>query len=244
MTFNDTTTKDGLIQFCEDFLFNKYGVISGDQELLFSFTNKLNRGLDKTISLLFSSDNKWQFDDSNYTDYPIATTDIQTGQKDYTLQISPEMLIIERVEMTDSSGNWTVLQPFDLNQTYTARDYLSGTTQGGTPYMYDKLDMAIMLYPTPNYSYNQGLRVYFKRNPSYFTSADTTKSPGFAKIYHDLVALYACSDYALINEMTGKYDRLQVAIEKKENEVKSFYVDRDRDQRTVIRPYVTAWRNE
>jgi len=243
MTFNDTTTKDGLIQACEDFLFNKYGVISSDSELLFSFTNKINRGLDKTVSLILQNDRYWAFDDSNFTDFPIATTNLVADQQDYTLSVSPEMMIIERVEMKDSSGNWTLLKPFTLEETEMTRDAMLSEA-GSTPMYYDKLDHAIILYPKPNYNSTAGLRVYYKRPPSYFTYTDTTKKPGFVQLYHRLPALYACLDYARSNDMNNKIAGITEEIRDMEDKITAHYQDRDADQKIVLRPITDPWRSE
>ena len=118
MQFSDTTAnKNGLIQVCEFELFGEqnYGKITGTASLLSTFTRGINDGMNRVTSLILQADNRWQFDDTNQTDYPIATTTLVTTagseQQDYTLAVSH--LRIERVEVKDAQGNWHLLTPID-----------------------------------------------------------------------------------------------------------------------------------
>ena len=83
MVFNDTTNKSGIIQDCEFWLFSgNYGQISGSADLLNQFTALSNRALDSITNSILESDDRWEYDDTTYTDYPIATANLVNGQGD------------------------------------------------------------------------------------------------------------------------------------------------------------------
>jgi len=232
MEFSNTTTKNGIIQDCEFWLFaSNYGQISNDANLLATFTSLTNRALDSVVTKIFESDDRWQFDDTNYTDYPIATTGIVANQRDYTLAVDHIKII--RVEVKDSSGNWTKLRTFDLVDTTQARDeFMNGT---GIPLYYDKVAGSLFLYPQANYTQADSLRVYYQREPNYFSSTDTTKKAGFPNILHRIIPLKACYDFAIANTLTDKVAILQTEILKRELELEKFFGRRDKDEILTLR---------
>lgn len=232
MEFNNPGNKNGIIQDCEFWLFaSNYGQISGNANMLATFTSLVNLALDSTVTTIFEADDRWQFDDSNYTDYPIATTDLVNMQKDYPLSVSHLKVI--RVEVKDTAGNWTLLKPWDLADTTQARDeFLNG---GGIPLYYDKFADSVFLYPQANYNQAASLRVYYQREPSYFTNTDTDKKPGFPTILHRIVPIKACYDYAVANNLTDKIKVLQDEVLKRELQVEKFFGRRNNDEVPVLR---------
>ncbi len=205
--FNDTSGKMGLIQACETFVFgdNGYGRISGDTNLLATFTRFLNEALNRVASLIMQCDNRWQWDDNNNSDFPIATTNLVTTlgseQQDYSFPVT--FLKITRVEVMDNTGAWRLLTSIDQTDIYdqSLTDFLK---TAGMPMYYDKIANSIFLYPKPlatAVTSTAGLKVWFQRPPSYFTVSDTTKVPGFNSLYHELVAVLASKKYASINTL-------------------------------------------
>jgi len=207
LQFSDTSTKNGLIQECEQIIFGDsgYGRISGDTNLLATFTRLLNEALNSVASLIMQTDGRWQWDDNNNTDYPIATANLVTTlgseQQDYSFPVT--FLKILRVEVLDAAGNWNKLKPIDQADIYdqSLTDFLK---TAGLPMYYDAQANSVFLYPKPlatSVTSTNGLKVWFQRPPSYFTSSDTTKVPGFNSLHHRLVALRAAKDYALANSL-------------------------------------------
>ncbi|MGI9118415.1 MAG: hypothetical protein ACR2IQ_02610 [Minisyncoccia bacterium] len=197
MVFSDTTNRQGIVQEI-DFLVNS----DNNSYPIEDKTRNVNRAYDKAVSLILQADGRWEFDDQNATDLPIATTDLVSGQQDYSFD--PTFLIVSRVEVKDSNGNWTALSPFSQADivrggipgyipSQSLTDFLS---QPGIPQYYDKLANSIFLYPKPSYSQDASLKVYFQRNVSYFTPTDTTKQPGFSNMFHRLLSMSAAMDYA------------------------------------------------
>lgn len=194
-------------------------------------TASANTALERVTSLIIKTDGRWQFDDTNQTDLPIATTALVANQQDYALATTH--LEITRVEIKDQSGNWYLLKPIDQNDIKTSlTDFLKTAS---TPTYYDKLGNSIFLYPTPNYAQTASLKVYFTRAPSLFTVSDTTKEPGFQSIYHDLIPLWISYDYALANGLPNA-NQLMVEIARKEEELISGYSRRSKDEQKIIRP--------
>jgi len=176
--------------------------------------------------LILQADNRWQWDDTNYTDLPIATASL-ADQQDYSIS-GAGFLRILKVECKNSAGDWIALKQIDINQ-------LKGTAMteyretAGTPAEFDLIGESIFLYPKPSYVSSGGLKVYFQRVPDYFTADDTTQEPGFAAPFHRLLSYGAALDYAIAKEMQGKIPFLQNEINKLEIGVIEFYSTRNRD---------------
>jgi len=239
MIYSDTNTKQGLIQDCEQNVFSNYGDISNNPARLYDFNARINRAYDKLATLIMSVDGRWQFDDTNYTDLPIGSTDLVLGQKDYSFDV--EFLDVVKVTALDSSGNEILLNPFDINDPL-GRVYLTQlSTSTGTPFAYDKTGGTINLYPTPNYAKTSGLTVYYRRKPSYFAFDDTTKAVGVPAVFHRYLSLEASADYAISKQLTQKND-LVGRVREMEASMTEWYSVRSKDEQKIIRSVVRSSR--
>ena len=221
MVFSDTSTDAGIVQEARYFV----GANSTSYPIN-DLTRNVNRWFDKAVALIFKSNGRWQWDDANQSTYPQATTDLVSGQQDYTLDVSH--LKITRVEVKDESGNWTKLQPFD------PKDIGKGSIEefqenDGQPAYYDVVANSLFLYPAPNYAQEDSLKVWFQRKGSYFVTSDTTKEPGFSEIFHRYLSLGAAYDYSLKNNVTNR-NQLREEIMAMEDEIKDFYALRQPDE--------------
>ena len=189
----------------------------------------INNAYERVCSLVIKADGRWQWDSSNQTDLPIATTALVSGQKDYTLATSH--LKILRVECKDSSGNWTKLEPIDPEDLqHTAMDEFGSTDS--IPMRYDKLGNSVFLYPSPNYSQAASLKIYFQRGPDNFTSAEVTtgtKVPGYNSLYHDLIPLWVAYDYCVANGLNTANKFLEEIL-RKEKALQDDYAMRGKDE--------------
>jgi hypothetical protein len=247
MNFNDTTGKSGLIQLCEKWTNLGDAGISGDTFLLARFTSDINVAYDEILPLIFASDAKWQWDDPNHTKYPIATTDLVSGQPDYTF-VSDEqgnsVLEIAKVYVMDPSGVYREMKAVDAETDVGAADILAQrSTRVGVPTRYDKLGPAIFLDPIPNYAMGSGLRAVFSRTPSYFTSADTTKTPGIP-VSQELLALIPSRDYVAIHkpENTSLLTIINSKIAAQKAALSDFLSKRSKDEMPVLRGRVESSR--
>ncbi|MDE2103085.1 MAG: hypothetical protein KGL39_37920 [Patescibacteria group bacterium] len=193
----------------------------------------INNAYNHVGSLILANDSKWQYDDSNYTDFPIATSALVSGQQDYAL--SSSHLTIDRVEVLDQNNKWWVLTQID--QQTLKRGRLISLEQyrnvQGRPLEYDLEASSLFLYPIPNYSQDASLKIFFSRPPSLFTTTDVstgTKQPGFNVLFHDLIPLWVAYNYAVENGLPSASGFL-AAINLKEQRLKDFYGLRNRDMR-------------
>ncbi len=239
MVFSDTVNKLGLIQDCEMNIFGNYGDISSNPDRLYDFTARLNRAYDKLATKIMSCDGRWQFDDTNYTDLPIGSTNIVSGQQDYSLSV--EHMDIVRVVLTDSSGNKSVLRPIDITDPQGRRYITDTTTTGGIPTQYDKFGGTLMLIPTPNFNRTLGLTIYYRRKPSYFVYGDTTKPVGVPGTFHRYLSLEASLDYAISKRLDMKKD-LADQVAAMEATILEFFSMRNKDENKFIGAVITSSR--
>lgn len=236
--FSDTTHKNGLVQLCEAWCGFNDGDISGNATLLAQFTGWMNLGLDDIWGIILPASGLWELDDSNYTDYPFITTNLVSGQRDYSFTTDGSgnvILDIYRVMVADPAGTYHEIYPVN-QQTATSKtgnsidtsSFINGLNTSGTPTRYDKTGNGIFLDVIPNYNSTNGLKVFINREASYFTVADTTKKPGFAGLYHSYPALYASEMYAGIKSLANlkKLNADKIAMRR---EVEEYYSNRAKD---------------
>lgn len=240
--FSNTTTKNGIIQDCEIVLFGDsgYGQISGNANRLLTFTNIINRALDKVSSQILGSDGRWQYDDTNYSDLPIGTTDLVNNVQQY--QLSTSHLHILRVEILGIDGKYVKMEALDQSdiQNQAMTEFMNTKS---IPQYYDLLGDSIFLYPKPQtgaVTMTAGMKIYFQREPSYFVSTDTTKTPGLNQLFHRLVSRLACLDYAISRQLPQKKD-LEKEVAILQDEMELFYTKRMKDERIGFRTQVRTW---
>ena len=216
------------------------GTISGNATLLKRFTNLINVWYGRVDTMIWKKlARAWDFDDRNYTDLPIATTDLVDGQQDYSLPSWARR--IERAEVLDSDGDYQLLTQIDKSQVGDeAMTEFEETA--GLPIYYDLVANSIFLYPKPDaddVTLSDGLKVYFNRSVDLFTSTDTTKEPGFPSEFHRILSAGASYDYVIAEGMTDKLVPLKNMINEMMGDVSDFYARRDRDFTVRMTPH---WR--
>lgn len=195
----------------------------------------INNAYERVASLIISCDGRWQWDDSNQTDLPIATTDLVANQEDYSLSTSH--LTITGVEIKDTAGNWVELLPIDQNDIKSSPSTTDFMRDAAQPVYYDKLANSVFLYPKPNYSQSASLKIRFQRGPALFTSAEVTtgtKQPGFSSLYHDLIPLWVAYNYALDNTQPTANGYLTEVL-RKEEALMSDYQMKSKDEIIKLR---------
>ena len=228
MVFNDIGGGQGIVQEI-DFLVNTDFIKFPIEDK----TRIINRWYERIVGKILETDGRWQFDDTNYTDLPIATTNLISGQQDYSFAVAH--LRITRMEVMDTNGKWKWIQPIDQNDDRSCSLTELGN-QLGVPCWYDKLANSVFLYPRPNYSQNNGLKAYFQRTANLFNTADTTKEPGFASIFHRLLALGPALEYASANGLNpAKIQVLRDEVAQMEIDVKEFYSKKSKDEQVGLR---------
>lgn len=195
-----------------------------------------NIAYEEIIALIQNCDGLWQFDDTNYTSFPIGTTTLVAGQRDYTF--ASDVLEVEQVSVLDSAGDYQVLSPIDLSQ-MGGIDPDELYQNNGLPIYYDKTGRTILLYPAPaagQVTLALGLKVTFKRTADLYTSAQVTtgtKEPGFASPYHMLLVYKGILSY-LVAYKPKVVPFVTAEIARLESGIKKHYGRREQDRRKVM----------
>ncbi len=236
LQFSNTSEKSGILQRIERRCKLADGYITGNTTRLKEWTSNVNVALIKVLSIIFKSSGRWQFDDSNHTDYPIITTNLVDGQRDYAFTTDEGgnlILDIYKVMVKDEAGIYYEIYPVDQQSDADMSGFYSGLNVEGLPSRYDKTGNGIFLDAIPSYNSTNGLKIFINREGSYFASSDTTKKPGFAGLFHEYLVLHPAYEYACTNSLASKNDLKNELLEM-ERDIKQHYRDRSRDDETVI----------
>lgn len=234
MQFSDTTNRTGIVELLED-LTNTQSATDSSYPLA-TKTRDINNAFANYNMIAQKSSGGWESDDTNQVDYPVITTNLVSGQQDYSFTTDEQgnqILDIYRVEIADATGIFTHVLPLDENE-------LRGTSltefmkTSGTTIFYRKTANGIFLYAPTSYNYSNGLKIYYARTPTYFTSSDTTKKPGIPDMFHEYLAMRPAYFYALkTGQATAQaYGNEMLAIEDR---IGDYYSNRSRDVKTAIK---------
>jgi len=236
MRFNSTTTKQGIIQFCENYCGFDDGDISGNPTLLKKFTGFINARYRDVALWAWRNQAGWQFDDSNAATLPIAVTDLVDGQQDYELPSTA--FDIQRVEVKNSNGDYQQLEKMDWSQVEgTAMSEFYETN--GMPVYYDLVGRSLMLYPAPSeedVTLTEGLKIYVNRDITPFNSTATSMEPGLDEPFHILLPLGGSLDYCLGKGMLNRVNFLRGEISLVKKNLEAFYAQRDKQGRARLEP--------
>lgn len=215
MQFSNTTLKNGIVQMAERLTKLGDGGITNDTTLFLQFTGDINQAYKEVGSALLRADRRWKWDDTNWTDFPIATIDLVNNQRDYTLPASTSggnASTLWKVSLVEILGTDGLYHKIDLME-----DGELETPDTGTPTKYNLIGNSIRLQNIPTtgtVTLTAGLRVKFQRGIVEFTVASTTVQPGFMDSYHDLLAYKASSTYLLPIDRTLSIDYLNLFNER------------------------------
>lgn len=228
MIFNDTTSaKAGLVQDIFYLIFGDSGDHTADYPLT-DIARNLNHWYEKIVVKILQADSRWEWDDTNKSDLPIANISLVNGQQDYGITAAT-FLKVRRVDCKDSAGNSTNLKQFSEEDIRGTADAEFQKT-AGTPKYYRIQGSSVFLYPKPNYAYTNGLRIFYQRNVDKFISTDTTKTPGIAENFHRLLSMGSAYEYCLVNGLNVKAATLMAEIQRMEADLIDFYSDRNVDK--------------
>lgn len=196
----------------------------------------INVAHDDLIDIAIRSCGIGQYDDTNHTDYPIITTDLNSGQRDisYTQDGSSNLVLdIYKVMVANTSGVYQEIPQVDMQSERWTESFYDGQNVTGQPTKYDRTGNGIIFDVIPNYSYEEGIKIFINREGSYFTTSDTTKKPGVDGRLHEYYVISPACKYAQRNGLANKdelYNR-KVLFERKISEV---YSKKDRDVRKIL----------
>jgi hypothetical protein len=195
-------------------------------------TRNINISYQDVARKIWESQNGWQFDDSNSTTLPIATTSLVNNQQDYELPSTAQRL--ERVQIMDTGGDWHLLKQIDIHDIDTAtEEFLQGA---GMPAYYDLVGRSIMLYPIPtsdNVTLTNGLQIHVNRDVTEFSVSATTTVPGFATPFHRILSYAAAIDFTKEEKDRNFFILMKDRLEKG---LTRFYSKRDVERKTTMQP--------
>lgn len=238
MQFNDTTNKSGIIQRCEFILGLPDGAISGDTTQLAYFTTLINETYYDVVGHILNSQDTWDFEDSNHTDYQIATRALVAAQRDYQFPDDFSILKIKRVDVTYDGTTWYQANPtdsgefnFGMGNAAHEDEYFTATQPA-----YDVKGDYIWVYPlatADEVAAGAKMRIEFVYDVAPFTTSDTTKEPGFLTRWHENVPLGASMKYAAYrNHENAK--SLKVLYDERIGLMRQFYSQKQLDKSPVL----------
>lgn len=200
---------------------------------------RINNAYEQVVGWLINADGKWQFDDTNYGNFPIGTYTLVDSQGVYSF--NDKFLQIMDVQIMDVSGNYQIIKPIDQKDSESSIPLREEFEMDGFPLYYDKIsDDTIELLPAPDNGVSvtlaSGLRIYFKRTADIFTSAQVTtgtKVPGFHSTFHYILSYMAAIPYCMLY----KKDRVtlfQTEVLRLKKELIKQYTKRAKDERKII----------
>jgi hypothetical protein len=75
---------------------------------------RLNEAYEKIVSWILGADGTWQWDDTNYGDFPIGTYTLVSGQSKYSF--NDKFLELDEVQIQDTDGKWFIIDPIDQKE--------------------------------------------------------------------------------------------------------------------------------
>lgn len=222
MVFSDTTDYQGLVQDIDFLLFGDGTTFNNDYSIE-DRTRNINNAYNSVIADLFKADPNFMWDDTTNVDLPIATTTLVANQTNY--QMPDKSLVVIRLRVHDKNGNMKTLEPVQRSELTDAE-----LTETGEPRYYYKIDNAIFLAPVPDYGGAAGMELHFQRSGVYFADDDTTKTPGFASIFHNILSIKAALVYARANGMSEKVSVLKDMEQEIEHDIREHYQRRSPDK--------------
>jgi hypothetical protein len=163
--FNDTTNYRGLVQFYEREIGKERGYVSGNAVRLKEFTADANNAWDSFLSIALPASGTWQADDTSHEKYPIITADLVSGQRSYTYSADQQgnlVLDFYRVLVADRLGVFHELVPKDAQKDPNTQAFWNGRNATGQPTAYDKTANGVFFDLVPNYSVEDGIKIYVK----------------------------------------------------------------------------------
>lgn len=257
MQYSDTTNKNGILQRIEGFLSLGDGVITTDTTYLKPyFTALINEVYKKIVTIILQSMDGWEWDDYSITaTSPIATRAMVASRRDYSfnsanwVQIGREggsdassavinPLQISRVDVTYDGTNYYKAEAFDSSETGMGlgNDTTTDARFSKTSPMYDLRNNAIWLYPlasASDVSAGAKIRITFLRNPTAFTTNDTTKEAGFDDNFQIMLPIGASLDWAISKGDPRKND-LMLLWQEWEARLRQHYGKKDLDRRLQL----------
>lgn len=190
----------------------------------------INLALDEAISEAIKAAGIGQMDDTNHTNFPFITTNLVSGQRDYSfLTDGSGNLILDLFSVLRMSpqGVYEKIPQVDL-QSQDRPSFYDGQNQTGTPSTYDRTGNTIIFDVIPDYSQDDGVQMFIDREGSHFTISDTSKMPGLDGRVHEFLVVQPAWKHASRNDLSGA-DKLKERMIALKAEIRRIYAGKDKN---------------
>lgn len=184
-------------------------------------TRRINSGLDRYFNLGFAITGDASLNDENNSVTPLYSQTLTTNTNAYFIPATGSYNGVLKLEVLDSGGNSSVLIEENIIELNFGQDYSTSTV--GVPSHFVKVGGTYYVRPTPNYTKASGLVAFTNNRPSYFTSSDTTKSPGIPTQFHMFLARWGAQPYLEENSMSNASSNWQHILND-EKEIKDYFL--------------------
>jgi hypothetical protein len=146
----------------------------------------------------------WKYDDRNNTTFPIATTDLNANQTNYSLPLGTNQLNGVYVLTPNTTNSWTKLTPITLEEINRIEAEPNFENTAGSPRHYRALGNSIIIYPKSDTTIEDGLMIEYSEDVSTFATTDTTKQAGFDTMFHEAIPTFMSWQFAELNDLPNK----------------------------------------
>lgn len=229
---------------------NKARALTHSDTVSYTATNLLidvNIWYEKIVSMIFESQDDTDFDDQRNTTYPIVTTPMVAGQRDYSIPVSEAVLKIKRVDITYDGSNWFRATPFDDGVTNWGQGNATNEDVNmiKTAPRYDVKYNSLFIYPlavASDVSAGASIRVEWERDIVVFTTADYTTDPndstvvpGIDNQFQAMIAYGAAYEFANANNLP-QLGNIKNDLQDWETRLRTAYGRKNLDTILSLRP--------
>ena len=227
---SDTTTLVGLIQMCEYYLGLADTAISGDANLLLHFKRLLNTRYREAIAWCFEASGDWQYRGDN-----TATVNITAATRAYQLSANlTNFLRIIRIDIKypSTATDYQKATQIDMAKVATGLDNYTTTNP-----QFDLIGDYFNIYvadKTANISaVTSGIKIYYDDDIT--SLSDVTDVAYIPVLFLQLLALGACIDYCIREELNNKLTILKNQQIETKADLMKFIANRSEAKRFGIR---------
>lgn len=214
--------------------------VIGDEELTALFVNRLNRRYERAMATLGAASRLSGADDTNYANQPFSYFSIVQGQNDYQFLEDEDGNAITDITAVliapPDQTNFKKLEKITLDNEEAELIMSPNPNNTGIPTSYLERNNTVFFNTIPNYSKEDGAKLFYKRVPSYFKVNDLTKVPGFNAEHHQFLSLGSSYDWLIVNKSNAKtlISRVELELAKAEREFKAYAEARNPQNRRFI----------
>ena len=230
-----------ILQDIERRLGYKAGKITGNATQKTSFINQINDAKYEIETIILNSQDEFDYDDSNHTDFPIVTTPLTTS-RDYRFTVAERVLKMKRLDVSYDGVTYNRATPIDSNEIDTFG--LGNETTVDSHFSEDKPRYDVkygswFIYPRASQAQvdagAEALLEWTREGTQFATNGDDDAvEPGFDRPFHSLISRKVSLENLDIkkgNRVVAQANRLERKIEKQEEMLKDHFGNKQQDRR-------------